>query len=114
VKRVQNLNLADACAQAEGDAGGKPWVVAHRRNHAPWLITMRAELFFELVREFEPQENAKSAKNSTPHPYIPLPDRGGEGDGSRSARRPTKISGMSGASPDENPGKPNDSTEEIV
>ena len=43
IKRVQNLNLADACAQAEGDCGGKPWVVAHRRNHAPWLITMRAE-----------------------------------------------------------------------
>ena len=54
VKRVQNLNLTDACIQAEGDAGSKPWIVAHRRNHAPWLITMRAEFFFELVREFEP------------------------------------------------------------
>jgi hypothetical protein len=30
-------------------------VVAHRRNHAPWLITMRAETFFDLVREFEPR-----------------------------------------------------------
>ena len=49
VKRVQNLNLADACAQAEGDAAGKPWIVAHRRNHAPWLITMRAEFFFRLL-----------------------------------------------------------------
>lgn len=54
VKRVQNLNLTDACVQAEGDAGGKPWIVAHRRNHAPWLITMRAEFFFDLIREFEP------------------------------------------------------------
>jgi hypothetical protein len=50
VKRVQHLNLADACAQAEGDAGGKPWIVAHRRNHAPWLITLRAETFFQLLR----------------------------------------------------------------
>jgi len=50
VKRVQNLNLTDACAQAEGDCGGKPWIVAHRRNHAPWLITMRAEFFFRLLR----------------------------------------------------------------
>jgi Holliday junction resolvase len=50
VKRVQRLNLADACAQAEGDCGGKPWIVAHRRNHAPWCITMRAELFFDLLR----------------------------------------------------------------
>jgi hypothetical protein len=61
VKRVQNLNLTDACVQAEGDCGRgvpaghkKPWVVAHRRNHAPWLITMRAEFFFELLREFQP------------------------------------------------------------
>ena len=50
VKRVQNLNLTDACVQAEGDCGGKPWIVAHRRNHAPWLITMRAEFFFRLLR----------------------------------------------------------------
>ena len=35
VKRVQHLNLTDACVQAEGDCGGKPWIVAHRRNHAP-------------------------------------------------------------------------------
>jgi hypothetical protein len=76
VKRVQNLNLTDACVQAEGDSAGKPWLVAHRRNHAPWLITMRAEFFFDLVREFEPQKNAKI---STPHPN-PLPDRGGEGE----------------------------------
>jgi hypothetical protein len=54
VKRVQNLNLTDACVQAEGDSGGKPWMVAHRRNHAPWLITMRAEFFFDLIREFDP------------------------------------------------------------
>jgi len=54
VKRVQHLNLIDACVQAEGDSGGKPWIVAHRRNHAPWLITMRAEFFFDLLREFEP------------------------------------------------------------
>ncbi len=49
VKRVQNLNLTDACVQAEGDCGGKPWIVAHRRNHSPWLITMRAETFFQLL-----------------------------------------------------------------
>src|SRR5687767_9991850 len=50
VKRVQALNLGDACAQAEGDCGGKPWIVAHRKNHAPWLITMKAETFFRLLR----------------------------------------------------------------
>jgi hypothetical protein len=63
VKRVQNLNLADACAQAEGDCGRgapaghkKPWVVAHRRNHAPWLITMKAETFFQFLRGELPPE----------------------------------------------------------
>ncbi len=87
VKRVQNLNLTDACVQAEGDCGGKPWIVAHRRNHAPWLITMRSEFFFELLRDFEPQK-------STPHPG-PLPERGGEGasrtgdDGAQGTALPT-------------------------
>ena len=58
VKRVQNLNLTDACVQAEGDQtkSGRTkklaWIVAHRKNHAPWLITMRAEFFFDLIREF--------------------------------------------------------------
>ena len=64
VKRTQALNLTDACAQAEGDCGGKPWVVAHRRNHAPWLITMRAETFFVLVREFEPRRDTKGRAGS--------------------------------------------------
>lgn len=48
VKRVQRFNLLDACAQAEGDCGGKPWIVAHRRNHGPWMITMLAEEFVRL------------------------------------------------------------------
>lgn len=71
VKRVQNLNLTDACVQAEGDCGGKPWVVAHRRNHAPWLITMRAETFFDLLRGVLPPEgtcvpaNALSREENT-------------------------------------------------
>lgn len=56
VKRVQHLNLTDACAQAEGDCGGKPWIVAHRRNHAPWLITLRAETFFDFLRGTLPPE----------------------------------------------------------
>lgn len=80
VKRVQNLNLTDACVQAEGDCGRgapaghkKPWIVAHRRNHAPWLITMRAETFFDLIREFDPasltprREGAESKTISSPH-----------------------------------------------
>ena len=62
VKRTQALNLGDACAQAEGDARGKPWIVAHRRNHAPWLITMKAEVFFALLRGELPEANAEKLK----------------------------------------------------
>lgn len=67
VKRVQRLNLIDACAQAEGDCAGKPWAVAHRRNHAPWLVTITAEFFFELLRAFEPER-------LTTEPKVGLPD----------------------------------------
>lgn len=75
VKRVQNLNLTDACVQAEGDqaklgSNGRrklAWVVAHRRNHAPWLITMRAETFFQFLRgELPPENKPKSQKIETP------------------------------------------------
>lgn len=65
VKRTQALNLVDACAQAEGDCGGKPWVVAHRRNHAPWLITMRAETFFNFLRGVLPPEEFTNSNQTT-------------------------------------------------
>jgi hypothetical protein len=78
IKRVQNLNLADACAQAEGDCGGKPWIVAHRRNHAPWLITMRAEFFFELLREFQPRIASRTGHNTDEHGLF-LPQKNAKG-----------------------------------
>lgn len=81
VKRVQNLNLTDACVQAEGDCGRgapaghkKPWVVAHRRNHAPWLITMRAETFFQFLRgELPLQGTAPMAPRSERDENKPKP-----------------------------------------
>ena len=85
VKRVQNLNLTDACVQAEGDQTGsglnsagaaKPkklaWVVAHRRNHAPWLITMRAEFFFALLREFDPAVFTQSRQGAKCESHGPM------------------------------------------
>jgi Holliday junction resolvase len=64
VKRTQALNLVGACAQAESDCSGKPWVVAHRRNHAPWLITMTAETFFQFLRGTLPPENINTNPNT--------------------------------------------------
>ena len=112
VKRVQSLNLTDACVQAERDSkranstphpqslspieaerescsGGKPWIVAHRRNHAPWLITMRAEFFFRLLRgDFPATDRTDGTKgtDSTPH-----------GDTSSGLRPPSPQSGEDGA-----------------
>lgn len=52
VKAVERLNVHDAVAQAVRDAGeGQIPVVAHKRNRGKWLITIRAEDFFRLVRE---------------------------------------------------------------
>jgi hypothetical protein len=79
VKRVQHLNLMDACAQAEGDCGGKPWVVAHRRNHAPWLITLRAETFFQLLRgELPPGDGTDGTQGTDGHGFI-QPRKNAEG-----------------------------------
>jgi hypothetical protein len=62
VKAVEKLNLESACVQAETDARGeKPWVVAHKRNHGEWRVTMSAETFFALCRGMDipkRQENA--------------------------------------------------------
>ncbi|HOX59053.1 MAG TPA: hypothetical protein P5555_19140 [Candidatus Paceibacterota bacterium] len=51
VKRVQNLNLAQACAQARRDCGGKPWIVAHRQNRGPWLVTMDSDALYDLLHK---------------------------------------------------------------
>lgn len=53
VKRVERLNIHEAMSQSLRDAAGKPAIVAHRRSRGPWLITMPAEQWFELFREWE-------------------------------------------------------------
>lgn len=58
VKRVERLNIEDAMAQSARDAQGKIPIVAHRKNHCDWLITMRAEDWFNLYREWEMGQSA--------------------------------------------------------
>jgi len=54
VKRVERLNINEAMRQAVRDSEGKVMpIVAHRMNHHPWLITMQAEDWFTLYREWE-------------------------------------------------------------
>jgi Holliday junction resolvase len=53
VKRVERLNIEEAMSQSKADAQGKIPIVAHRKNNCEWLITMRAEDWFKLYREWE-------------------------------------------------------------
>lgn len=54
VKRVERLNIEDAMAQARRDSqkSGRVPIVAHRKNHCEWLITMAAADWFEMFREW--------------------------------------------------------------
>lgn len=53
VKRVEKLNLQDAIDQAKRDARtGEIPVVAHRKNNCEWLITLPADDFFEMIKEW--------------------------------------------------------------
>lgn len=54
VKRVERLNIETAMSQARHDAKpGEIPIVAHRRNNCRWLVTMDAEDWFALYREWE-------------------------------------------------------------
>lgn len=52
VKRVEKLNIEKALQQAEKDRQGKIPIVAHRKNGEKWKITMRAEDWFILYRQW--------------------------------------------------------------
>jgi hypothetical protein len=54
IKRVQNLNIHEAMKKAIVDAGVGKWrAVAHRKNHTGWLITLPADDFFDLIKEWK-------------------------------------------------------------
>ena len=57
VKMVERLNVRDAMAQsiadAEAEGKGNIPIVAHKKSRRPWLVTLRAEDFFRLYREWE-------------------------------------------------------------
>lgn len=55
VKRVEKLNIHQALAQAERDAGdkGRLPIVLHRRNGEKWKVTCWADDFFSIYRDAE-------------------------------------------------------------
>lgn len=53
VKRVEKLNIYDAMNQSIRDRKGFDLpIVAHRKNKCEWLVTMRADDWFFLYREY--------------------------------------------------------------
>jgi len=54
VKRVEKLNIEKAMQQSVEEAGEKPLmpIVAHRKNHEKWLVTMYAGDWFTLYKYF--------------------------------------------------------------
>lgn len=56
VKLVERLNMEDAMEQARRDCGGKVPLVAHKRNHRRWMVTMDAETLFQFLRGTLPPE----------------------------------------------------------
>lgn len=53
-KRVENLNIHKAYAQAERDAEGKAIpAVFHRRNREPWMVTLSLNDFMEIYRAWQ-------------------------------------------------------------
>lgn len=53
VKRVERLNIEEAMSQSKTDAQGNIPIVAHRKNNCEWLVTVRAEDFFTIYKEWE-------------------------------------------------------------
>jgi len=54
IKRTERLDIYSAIAQAKRDCPIGKWrVVASRRNNSEWLITMTADDWFDLIKEWK-------------------------------------------------------------
>ena len=62
VKRVEALHLGNAVKKAREDAGARVPVVAHKKNRKPWLVTMLAEDWIELVKGREVTDGGQAAE----------------------------------------------------
>lgn len=50
-KWQETTRLTEWIKQASEDSErvGKPWVIAHKRNKSPWLVTLNLELFLDIL-----------------------------------------------------------------
>lgn len=51
VKRCQRLNIYKAMQQAVDECGGQTPIIAHRNNNNEWMVTLKADDFFNIVNE---------------------------------------------------------------
>ena len=64
VKCVERLNIEDAMEQARRDACAKVPLLAHKRSHRRWLVTMDAETLFQFLRGMLPPESINNKPNT--------------------------------------------------
>jgi hypothetical protein len=65
VKRVEKLNLYDAIEQSIRDAKENEIpIVAHRKNSCDWLVSMRAQDWFKLYKEWEVGANEQNQEKA--------------------------------------------------
>jgi len=60
VKFVEKLNLELAFSQAKKDAKGKMPLVAHKRSHQPWRVTMSSDDFFKILKAGDLNDKVKN------------------------------------------------------
>ena len=61
IKRVERPNIWEAVRQSIRDSEGRAIpIVAHRRNRDDWMVTMRADDWFSLYREWEAGQDVNS------------------------------------------------------
>lgn len=67
VKRVEHLDLTGAMDQSRRDAReGEIPIVAHRKSREQWKVTMLAEDWFRLYREWEASESIGRMDQTAP------------------------------------------------
>ena len=53
-KLVETARIRDWLAQVEADSAGKPWVIAWKRRHGPWLAVVKLDALLDVIRETLP------------------------------------------------------------
>jgi hypothetical protein len=53
-KFCETARIRDWLAQVEADRAGKPWVIAWKRRHGPWLAVLTLDDLLDILRDALP------------------------------------------------------------